>query len=121
MIVTVVETPEFQRRADEIMSEEFKSIKRGLEEAVAFARRQGKATVHEIDVSQPDVRAVRTRTGLSQVDFARSIGIKKATLLNWEQRRRSPQGPARVLLAMIDKDPGIVQRMLVDGKVLGTK
>ena len=100
------------------MSEEFKSIKRGLEEAIAFARGGSDANVHEIDISEPDVRVVRARTGLSQAEFARSIGIKKATLLNWEQQRRKPQGPARVLLAMIEKDPEIVRRMLASDKVL---
>jgi putative transcriptional regulator len=54
-------------------------------------------------------------TGLSQAEFARSIGVKKATLVNWEQGRRRPDGPARVLLALIAKDPGIVQRVLGEG------
>ena len=47
--------------------------------------------------------------------LARSIGVKKATLVNWEQGRRRPDGPARVLLALIAKDPGIVQRVLGAG------
>ncbi|WP_156317294.1 helix-turn-helix domain-containing protein [Cypionkella psychrotolerans] len=55
------------------------------------------------------------RTGLSQAEFARSIGVKKATLLNWEQERRKPDGPARVLLALIAKELGIVQRVLGEG------
>jgi putative transcriptional regulator len=95
-------------------SEAFKRIERGLLEAIAFA--QGKETgavVHRIEVpNPPDVKAIRARTGLSQADFARSIGVKKATLLNWEQERRVPDGPARVLLALIAKEPGIVQRVL---------
>ncbi len=95
------------------MSDAYDSIRRGLEQALAFA--EGNASVgrvHEIEVPEPDVPAIRARTGLSQADFARSIGVRKATLLNWEQRRRRPEGPARVLLALIDKDPGLVQRML---------
>ncbi len=94
------------------MSEAFKSIEQGLKEALAHARGEGAATVHEIELPEPDVQAIRARTGLSQGDFARSIGVKKGTLLNWEQRRRSPDGPARVLLALIAKDPQIVQRTL---------
>ena len=94
-------------------SEAFKRIERGLLEAIAFA--QGKDTgaiVHHIEVPTPDVKAIRASTGLSQAEFARSIGVKKATLLNWEQDRRVPDGPARVLLALIAKEPGIVQRVL---------
>lgn len=94
-------------------SEAFKRIERGLLEAIAFA--QGKETgavVHQIEVPTPDVKAIRASTGLSQAEFARSIGVKKATLLNWEQERRVPDGPARVLLALIAKEPRIVQRVL---------
>lgn len=92
------------------MSEAFKSIEHGLKEALAHSRGERMGKVHEIELlPEPDVQA---RTGLSQSEFARSIGVKKGTLLNWEQRRRSPEGPARVLLALIARDPQIVQRTL---------
>ena len=95
------------------MSDAFDSIMQGLQEADAFLKgdRRG-AVIHYIDVPDPQVPAIRARTGLSQAAFARSIGVKKATLLNWEQGRRRPDGPARVLLALIDKEPGIVRRVL---------
>lgn len=95
-------------------SEAFRRIEQGLKEAIAYL--QGDTTgviVHHIEVPDPpDVKAIRAATGLSQAEFARSIGVKKATLLNWEQERRVPDGPARVLLALIAKEPGIVQRVL---------
>ena len=94
------------------MSDAFKSIERGLKEAIAHGQGEKTITIHEIDIPNADVQAIRARTGLSQAEFARSIGVKKSTLLNWEQHRRSPEGPARVLLALIDKDPSIVQRTL---------
>jgi putative transcriptional regulator len=95
------------------MSEAFDRIMQGLKEAEAYLNGHTEGTItHHIEVPTPDVRAIRASTGLSQADFARSIGVKKATLLNWEQNRRTPDGPARVLLALIAKDPGIVQRML---------
>lgn len=59
-----------------------------------------------------DVAAIRKRTGLSQTAFARQIGVPVATLRNWEQGRRCPDGPARVLLALLGKDPAIVARTL---------
>jgi putative transcriptional regulator len=37
------------------------------------------------------------------------MGVALGTLQSWEQRRRKPEGPERVLLAMIDKRPAIVQ------------
>ena len=70
------------------------------------ARRQ------QIEVPYPDVVAIRSKTGMSQPAFARSIGIPLGTLKNWEQGRRRPDGPARVLLALIDKRPTIVQEAL---------
>jgi putative transcriptional regulator len=70
------------------------SIMKGLNEALLFA--QGKdvgAKVHHVEVPTVDVAAIRARTGLSQGDFARSIGVAKGTLLNWEHGRRRPTGP----------------------------
>lgn len=46
----------------------------------------------------PDVAALRDRFGLSQSKFAALLGISVDTLQNWEQKRRHPEGPARVLL-----------------------
>ena len=95
------------------MSEYFDSLERSLQQALAFANGgEGARIVREVEVPDPEVPAIRARTGLSQAGFARSIGVKKATLLNWEQGRRKPDGPARVLLALIAKEPGIVRRVL---------
>jgi putative transcriptional regulator len=59
-----------------------------------------------------DVSALRRRTGLSQTAFSRRIGVSTATLRNWEQGRRAPEGPARILLAMLDRNPMIVEETL---------
>lgn len=95
------------------MSKAFDKIMAGLDDTRAYldGDRAGFA-VHEIEVSNPDVAAIRGKTGLSQPAFARSIGISLGTLKNWEQGRRRPEGPARVLLALIDKRPSIVQEEL---------
>ena len=91
----------------------FESIKQGLTEAIAFADgKNTKALVHRVDVPVVDVAAIRASTGLSQGAFARSIGVAKGTLLNWEQGRRRPTGPAQVLLAMIAQKPSLVSELL---------
>lgn len=96
------------------MTKAYDSLLQAFKEAEAYLKgEETGAIVHHIEVPTPDVRAIRAQTGLSQADFARSIGVKKATLLNWEHNRRKPDGPARVLLALIEKEPGIVQRVLV--------
>jgi putative transcriptional regulator len=50
-------------------------------------------------------RRVRRKLGLSQVAFARRIGVPVDTVRNWEQGKRAPQGPARALLRIIDRAP----------------
>ncbi len=84
----------------------------GLSEAVAHAK--GK-DVPGMVVHVPeaiDVAAIRTKTGLSQSAFARKIGIAVGTLRGWEQKRRQPDGTARVLLTMLDRNPRVVEETL---------
>lgn len=91
----------------------YESIRQGLAEAIDFA--QGKpsgAQVRKVEVPEVDVASIRASTGLSQAAFARSIGVAKGTLLNWEHGRRRPTGPAQVLLAMIAKRPALVGELL---------
>lgn len=86
---------------------------KGAREALAFAKGDksiGKATV--IGVDDIDVAKIRGKVKLSQSDFATAFGIKPATLRNWEQNRVKPQGPALVLLTLIDRDPTAVLRAL---------
>jgi putative transcriptional regulator len=59
-----------------------------------------------------DVAAVRNKTGLSQAAFARRIGVSVGTLRTWEQGRQRPQGPARILLALLERNPRIVEETL---------
>ena len=54
---------------------------------------------------EPDVKAIRERTGMSQTRFAFLIGVKPKTLQNWEQRRVRPAGPARALLKIVEANP----------------
>lgn len=95
------------------MTKAYDSVMEGLHEALAFAEgKNSKAVVHTIEVPTVDVAAIRKKTGLSQPDFAKSIGVAKGTLLNWEQGRRQPTGPARILLAMIARKPSLVSELL---------
>lgn len=56
----------------------------------------------------PDVRQIRERYQLSQPEFAALLGISVGTLRNWEQGRRGPEGPARVLLRVAARHPQVV-------------
>jgi putative transcriptional regulator len=92
--------------------EEFEGLMASLAEARAFARGEKVPGLRVHYFPAIDIVAIRKQTGATQDKFARQIGVSIATLRNWEQGRRQPEGPARVLLAMLARDPGIVVRTL---------
>ena len=70
-----------------------------------------------VKVPPVNVAALRAKTGLSQFEFAQSIGVARGTLLNWEQGRREPTGPAQVLLAILSKKPSLVKDLFANRHV----
>lgn len=62
-----------------------------------------------------DVRGIRERLGLTQRDFARRFCLSERTVQQWEQSRSMPDGPARVLLRVIEHAPDVVERALRSG------
>jgi putative transcriptional regulator len=65
--------------------------------------------------AMPDVAAMRRRMKLSQAQFAVRFGFSVATVRNWEQGRVLADGPARILLAVIEREPQVVIRALRPG------
>ncbi len=61
------------------------------------------------EMSEPDIKAVRDKSGLSQSAFAALLGVSLRTLQEWEQGRRRPTGPARSLLKIADKHPEVLK------------
>jgi putative transcriptional regulator len=62
-----------------------------------------------------DVRALRTRLGLSQEAFATRFGFSVDAVRQYESHRRTPSGPARTLLRVIAREPDAVIRALAGG------
>lgn len=89
-----------------------KDLIAGMKEAVAYARGEIELPTHVGKVSTADIAAIRKRLGLSQARVALYFGISPATLRDWEQGRCHPEGPAKVLLRVIDKEPEAVLRAL---------
>jgi putative transcriptional regulator len=84
-----------------------------LKEAIAWAGGEDVAVrVTKVEIPKTDVRAVRRKLRLSQSQFAAKFGFQPATLKNWEQGRTRPDGPARVLLAVIARHPEAVEDAL---------
>jgi putative transcriptional regulator len=91
----------------------FDSIMAGLQDALAYAKGDRKrGRIHVIKVAAVDVRKARKKLGMSQDRFAQSFGVSVATVRNWEQGRRRPEGAARVLLRVIEREPEAVRRAL---------
>jgi putative transcriptional regulator len=75
--------------------------------------RRGEAKPSRVTEIVPiDVKAIRRRLGKSQSEFATMIGVSVATLQNWEQGRRRPEGPARALLKVAAQNPEAVETAL---------
>ena len=82
-------------------------------EAVAWARGEFDLPVREYQPPKSvDVEPIRRRLGLTQASFAHVFGLSVATVRDWEQGRRTPEGPARTLLAVIARHPEIVHEVL---------
>jgi putative transcriptional regulator len=89
------------------------SIRRGLEEAVAYARGEADERRYRVHVPERiDVKAIRTRLGMTQEEFALPFGFSVNTLRHWEQGKRQPEGPTRAYLLVIDRAPEAVRKAL---------
>ena len=60
------------------------------------------------------VKALRQRLGMTQAQFATAFHLPITTLRDWEQRRSTPDAPARALLLAIDRDPEVMRRLLAE-------
>ena len=94
--------------------------KKDFDELVTSVRQAGKIRRGEAESSRVthfravDVKRIRQRLGQSQTEFARMIGVSVATLQNWEQGRRQPEGPARALLSVAAHNPTAVAAALAN-------
>jgi putative transcriptional regulator len=128
-----VETPVFTKRARELLQdEEYRALqvagsnrsrgvqvrKRDFDDLVKSVRQAGKIRRKRMRPSRvttfkpADIRAIRASLGKSQAAFAMMIGVSVATLRNWEQGRRVPDGPAQALLRIAAQNPEAVAAAL---------
>jgi putative transcriptional regulator len=87
-------------------------VKKELFEELLESVKQGSAIMkgkmkpsRSIEYPESEVREIRAQYGLSQDKFAALMGISIATLRNWEQGRRKPEGPSRMLLRVAAAHP----------------
>ena len=80
--------------------------------ARAISAKQRRRLIKGIFDSGDDIVALRKFVGLSQKNFAAALGISVHTLRNWEQNRRTPEGPALALLRIAARHPRIIRENL---------
>jgi putative transcriptional regulator len=90
---------------------DFQNIVRSVKQAGRIKRGAMKAS-RTTNFNPADVRAIRKRLDKSQSEFALMIGVSVSTLQNWEQGRRTPEGPAQALLKIAAANPDAVAQAL---------
>lgn len=90
----------------------FEELTKSVKQAGAIARGERKPARRRA-FSPSRVQAIRATTDLSQVQFARLLNVSVRTLQNWEQSRREPTGPAKALLRIVEKEPAVAMRALM--------
>jgi putative transcriptional regulator len=88
-------------------STDFKQLVASVRQAGRI--RRGTLRPRRVTTFKPaDIRAIRAKLEVTQTEFALMIGVSVATLRNWEQGRRMPDGPARALLRVAATAPEAV-------------
>jgi putative transcriptional regulator len=99
------------------MSKLGKRLIAAADEALAIAQGEADPATYNMHVpADVDVRKIRKSLKLSQAEFAAQFGLSAATVRDWEQNRRRPEGAARVLLHVIKQEPDVVRRALAPGR-----
>ena len=83
------------------------SILKGAREALDYAKGARKGYGVHVP-AEVNVKAIRVNLGMTQEEFSLRFGFSLATLRQWEQGRRSPEGPARAYLTVIENNPEMV-------------
>jgi putative transcriptional regulator len=90
-----------------------KRLIKAAKEGRAIARGEADPATYKTFVpSKIDVKAIRTKTGLTQEEFSVRYAISVASLRDWEQGRYSPDPTARAYLTVIDREREAVEKAL---------
>ena len=82
----------------------------GIEEIQAFKAGEGKLETSILSEPSP-AQEIRKKLKLSQSAFAGFMGVSIRTIQDWEQGRRSPQGPAKALLRIAEQCPEVFHEL----------
>ena len=89
----------------------FDDIKRGINEAIEYEKGNVKANVRTLSVTPiekftaTEIKNIRINAGMSQVLFAKYLGVSSKTVEAWESGRNHPNGTACRMLSITKYDP----------------
>lgn len=89
----------------------FNELLESVKEAGNIRKGKQKPSAYTV-IEDPDVAVIREKYDMTQQEFSSLLGISIGTLRNWEQGRRKPQGPAKVLLKIAEKRPKAILESL---------
>ena len=91
--------------------QDFNELVTSIQEAGEIKRGSRKPS-RVFEIRPVDIKAVRRKLRRTQSEFALMIGVSVSTLRNWEQGRRTPDGPARALLKVATENPEAIEQAL---------
>ncbi|MBP5293869.1 MAG: helix-turn-helix domain-containing protein [Clostridia bacterium] len=89
----------------------FDEIKTGLEQAIEYEKGNLQANTRTLSIlpieefSAQEIKTIRKNAGLTQVLFAKYLGVSLKTVEAWEAGRNQPSGSASRLLSITKNDP----------------
>src|ERR1700694_5605531 len=89
------------------MKTQFEQMMEGLDDVESFLAGEQKGFKAHVP-QQVDVKAIRSKLGMTQVRFSNIFGFSLDAIKHWEGGRRTPEAPARTLLTVIDRNPTAV-------------
>jgi putative transcriptional regulator len=94
----------------------FEGLKNSLNKALEHSKGKIDLRSTEIVIEEPPrirpkkVSEIRNKLMISQAAFAKIIGVSKKTIEAWESGKNTPNGPSRLILSLLDKDPDFIEK-----------
>ncbi len=84
-----------------------------MKEVVDHVEGRAALPMRYVEIPQDvDVKAIRSKLGLSQAEFSRRYAVSLRSLQEWEQGRRRPESAVRAYLTVIERDRDAVEKAL---------
>lgn len=69
-------------------------------------------TIPDVQMTVDQIQTIRKQMNLSQSVFAKLLNVSPSSIRQWEQGKRRPTGPTKVLLELLEKSPHLLDYRL---------